>query len=163
MQNNLQYIAVRLRQIDRFYKGGGFSRDDIVDEDTTCPAVPYGDIYTQYEYKTNQVAHYIDSDSCALSRKITKGDIVMAGTGETKDEIGKPILYTGDEIVAVGGDVIVFHPHENINAEYVLYQLYSQASLKHRYIHGKGDIIVHIYPTVLGNTMISPQYKRSRL
>lgn len=145
---------VRLKQIGSFFKGGGFSRDNIVD-DTRCPAILYGDIYTKYEYKTSQVSHYIDADAYTVSRKITKGDIVMAGTGETKDEIGKPILYTGDEKVAVGGDVIVFSPNDNVNAEYILYQLYSQASLKHRYINGKGDIIVHIYPTALGNTTIS--------
>lgn len=57
--------------------------------------------------------------------------------------------------MAAGGDVIVFHPHEGVNVEYLLYQLYSQAALKHRYINGKGDIIVHIYPTALGNTIIS--------
>ncbi len=145
--------TVRLKQIGTFYKGGGFSRDNLVD-DTSCPAILYGDIYTQYDYKTSQITHYVDAEVYAASRKISKGDIVMAGTGETKDEIGKPILYTGEEIVAVGGDVIVFHPHDSVNAEYVLYQLYSHASLKHRYIHGKGDIIVHIYPTALGNTII---------
>lgn len=79
----------------------------------------------------------------------------MAGTGETKDEIGKSILYRGDEVVAAGGDVIVFRPNEGINVEYLLYQLYSQAALKHRYIHGKGDIIVHIYPAALGDMLIS--------
>lgn len=145
--------TVRLKQIGTFYKGGGFSRDNLVD-DTSCPAILYGDIYTQYDYKTSHITHYVDAEAYAASRKISKGDIVMAGTGETKDEIGKSILYTGEEIVAVGGDVIVFHPHDSINAEYVLYQLYSHASLKHRYIHGKGDIIVHIYPTALGNTII---------
>lgn len=146
--------TVRLKQIGTFYKGGGFSRDNLVD-DTSCPAILYGDIYTQYEYKTNKISHYVDPEAYAASRKISNGDIVMAGTGETKDEIGKPILYTGNEKVAVGGDVIVFHPHDGVNSEYILYQLYSQAALKHRYIHGKGDIIVHIYPTALGNTMIS--------
>ena len=39
--------------------------------------------------------------------------------------------------------------------KYLLYQLYSWAALKHRYINGKGDIIVHIYPTALGNTIIT--------
>ena len=78
----------------------------------------------------------------------------MAGTGETKDEIGKSILYLGEDVVAIGGDVIAFHPNEDVNVEYLLYQLYSQSALKHRYINGKGDIIVHIYPVALGNTVI---------
>lgn len=146
--------TVRLKQLGTFFKGGGFSRENLVEEEG-CPAILYGDIYTQYEYKTAVINHSIDGAAYSASRKISKGDIVMAGTEETKDEIGKSILYTGDEIVAVGGDVIVFHPNEGINAEYLLYQLYSQAALKHRYINGKGDIIVHIYPTALGSTIIA--------
>lgn len=146
--------TVRLKQLGTFFKGGGFSRENLVEEEG-CPAILYGDIYTQYEYKTAVINHSIDGAAYSASRKISKGDIVMAGTGETKDEIGKSILYTGDEIVAVGGDVIVFHPNEGINVEYLLYQLYSQAALKHRYINGKGDIIVHIYPTALGSTIIA--------
>lgn len=146
--------TVRLKQLGTFFKGGGFSRDNLV-EDEEYPAILYGDIYTQYEYKTSIITHHIDGTAYSASRKILKGDIVMAGTGETKDEIGKSILYMGDQIVAVGGDVIVFHPNEGINVEYLLYQLYCQAALKHRYINGKGDIIVHIYPTALGNTIIT--------
>ncbi len=146
--------TVRLKQLGTFFKGGGFSRENLVEEEG-YPAILYGDIYTQYEYKTAVINHSIDGAAYSASRKISKGDIVMAGTGETKDEIGKSILYTGDEIVALGGDVIVFHPNEGINVEYLLYQLYSQAALKHRYINGKGDIIVHIYPTALGSTIIA--------
>lgn len=146
--------TVRLRQLGTFFKGGGFSRNNLVEADE-YPAILYGDIYTQYEYKTAEITHHIDGAAYSASRKISKGDIVMAGTGETKDEIGKSILYMGDESVAAGGDVIVFHPNEGINVEYLLYQLYSQSALKHRYINGKGDIIVHIYPTTLGNTIIT--------
>lgn len=134
--------TVRLKQLGTFFKGGGFSRDNLV-EGGGYPAILYGDIYTQYEYKTSVITHSIDSNAYDVSRKIVKNDIVMAGTGEAKDKIGKSILYMGDEVVAVGGDVIVFRPNKGINVEYLLYQLYSQAALKHKYIHGKGDIIVH--------------------
>ena len=146
--------TVRLKQLGTFFKGGGFSRDNLV-EDEEYPAILYGDIYTQYDYKTSIITHHIDGTAYSASRKILKGDIVMAGTGETKDEIGKSILYMGDQIVAAGGDVIVFHPNGGINVEYLLYQLYSQTALKYRFINGKGDIIVHIYPTALGNTIIT--------
>lgn len=146
--------TVRLKQLGTFFKGGGFSRDNLV-KDEEYPAILYGDIYTQYDYKTSIITHHIDGTAYSASRKILKGDIVMAGTGETKDEIGKSILYMGDQIVAAGGDVIVFHPNGGINVEYLLYQLYSQTALKHRFINGKGDIIVHIYPTAMGNTIIT--------
>lgn len=146
--------TLRLKQLGTFSKGGGFSRDNLV-ETETYPAILYGDIYTQYEYKTSVIPHHIDGIAYSASRKISKGDIVMAGTGETKDDIGKSILYMGTQSVAVGGDVIIFHPNAKNNAEYLLYQLYSQAALKHRYISSKGDIIVHIYPTAIGNILIT--------
>ena len=146
--------TLRLKQLGTFSKGGGFSRDNLV-ETETYPAILYGDIYTQYEYKTSVIPHHIDGIAYSASRKISKGDIVMAGTGETKDDIGKSILYMGNQSVAVGGDVIIFHPNAKNNAEYLLYQLYSQAALKHRYISSKGDIIVHIYPTAIGNSLIT--------
>lgn len=146
--------TLRLKQLGTFSKGGGFSRDNLV-ETETYPAILYGDIYTQYEYKTSVIPHHIDGIAYSASRKISKGDIVMAGTGETKDDIGKSILYMGNQSVAVGGDVIIFHPNAKNNAEYLLYQLYSQAALKHRYISSKGDIIVHIYPTAIGNILIT--------
>lgn len=146
--------TLRLKQLGTFSKGGGFSRDNLV-ETETYPAILYGDIYTQYEYKTSVITHHIDGIAYSASRKISKGDIVMAGTGETKDDIGKSILYMGNQSVAVGGDVIIFHPNAKNNAEYLLYQLYSQAALKHRYISSKGDIIVHIYPTAIGNILIT--------
>jgi type I restriction enzyme S subunit len=145
--------TIRLRHLGTFFKGGGFSRANLVDDG--YPAVLYGDIYTQYEYKTSAINHFIDKSAYDSSRKILKSDIMMAGTGETKDEIGKAILYTGDQAVAIGGDIIVFRPNDDINPEFLLYHLYSQSSLKHRYINSRGDIIVHIYPLELGNTLIS--------
>lgn len=145
---------VRLKQLGSFSKGGGFSRENLVDENNDCPAILYGDIYTQYNYETSIITHHIDKDAYDNSRKISKGIMVLSGTGETKDEIGKPILYTGDEVVAVGGDVIVFTPYNGVNCEYILFYLYSQKALAFRYVNGKGDIIVHIYPKSLGDTII---------
>ena len=144
---------VRLKSLGKFEKGGGFSRDNLV-ESNGFPAVLYGDIYTQYTYQTSIITHQIDKTTYEKAPKIVKRDIVFAGTGETKDEIGKPILYNGDEVVAAGGDVIVFHTNNTINEEYLLFQLYSQKLLRFRYIKGKGDIIVHIYPKDLGDMFI---------
>lgn len=144
---------VRLKSLGRFEKGGGFSRDNLI-ESNGFPAVLYGDIYTKYTYQTSIITHQIDKNAYEKAPKIVKRDIVFAGTGETKDEIGKPILYNGNEVVAAGGDVIVFHTNNKINEEYLLFQLYSQESLKFRYIKGKGDIIVHIYPKDLGDILI---------
>ena len=61
--------VVRLKQLGTFFKGGGFSRDNLV-EDEEYPAILYGDIYTQYEYKTSIITHHIDGTAYSASRKI---------------------------------------------------------------------------------------------
>lgn len=65
--------TVRLKQLGTFFKGGGFSRDNLVGGG--CSAILYGDIYTQYEYKTYVITHSIDNAAYDASRKIVKGDI----------------------------------------------------------------------------------------
>ena len=140
----------RLKFLGQFHKGSNFSKDNLV-KTSQYPAILYGDIYTQYDYKTSIINHFIDKETYESAFKLHHGDIVMTGTGETKDEIGKAILYLGSMDVAVGGDIITFRPHSGLNKEYLLYQLYSQQSLYYRYIHGKGDIIVHISASAIGN------------
>lgn len=147
-------IECRLKNLGQFFKGGGFSRENLV-QTSECPALLYGDIYTQYEYETSEITHFIDGESYLDAPKLSYGDIVMAGTGETKDEIGKPILYSGNQSVAVGGDVIVFRPNSEVCKQFLLYQLYNDFAFFHRYIYGKGDIIVHIGMSALGNIRIS--------
>ena len=41
---------VRLGMLGKFDKGGGFSRENLINEDTANYAILYGDIYTKYKY-----------------------------------------------------------------------------------------------------------------
>lgn len=61
--------TVRLKQLGTFFKGGGFSRDNLVEEEE-YPAILYGDIYTQYEYKTSVITHHIDGDAMPLPERL---------------------------------------------------------------------------------------------
>ena len=61
--------TVRLKQLGTFFKGGGFSRDNLI-EGEEHPAILYGDIYTQYEYKASIIVHHIDGAAYSVSRKI---------------------------------------------------------------------------------------------
>ena len=131
----------------------GSSKDDLV-EGIGYPAIPYGDIYTQYCFTTSTINSFVNQSTFYGSTHIRRGDIVMTGTGETKEDIGKPVLYLGDSSVAVGGDVIIFHPNGTANTQYLLYYLCGQKALHHRFISSKGDIIVHISSSALASTPV---------
>lgn len=98
----------RLAFIGTFSKGAGVSKADLVENGS--PVILYGDIYTKYDIKVATVQRYIPPSVAKNGVKIVKGDILFAGSGETKEDIGKCIMYAGDGNGYAGGDVIIFRP-----------------------------------------------------
>ena len=99
--NKIKYLSNQL------FKGQGIKKDD-VDPSGSIPCIRYGEIYSKYSNTFNQCFSFINSNQ--LSHKqpfLQQGDIVFAITGELIEEIGKNVLYTGNEHCAVGGDIVV--------------------------------------------------------
>ena len=135
----------RLGSLGEFSKGGNISRDDL-QEYGKC-AILYGDIYTKYNIQTSIAKNHISEKTAEKSVRITKGDVLLTGSGETKEDIGKTIVYLGDEAF-IGGDVILFRQQNN-NSTFLSYALNSQYAKDYRYKESKGEIIVHIYASSL--------------
>ena len=138
----------RLGVLGLFSKGGNISRDNLTEEGE-CEAILYGDIYTKYTYFAQNIHNHISLQTAKQAVPIYGGDILMAGSGETKEDIGKTIIYQGDQAYA-GGDVIIFR-QKGINGKYLSSALNSQYAKDYRYRVSKGEIVVHIYPYALKN------------
>ena len=98
----------RLASLGKFSKGSGISRENLTEEGQ--PVILYGDIYTKYNIRTTKVVSHISLETAKNSVSLTKGDLLFTGSGETVEDIGKTIVYDGDERVFVGGDIIIFSP-----------------------------------------------------
>ena len=73
------------------------------------------------------------------------GDILFAGSGETKEEIGKAVAYLGGEKNAYcGGDILVLSPHSEHSSKYLGYVLNSRPVVVQKASRGQGDAVVHI-------------------
>ena len=108
------------------------------------PCVGYGDIYMKYDnYHFNKAQSYVDEYTASDSQPANKGTLFFTGTGETADEIGKCVCYTGEETIYVGGDIITFKP-TGINPLFLTYQQYQPFSLKNKASFGQGHSVVHI-------------------
>ena len=101
-----KWEEVRLGEIGVFFKGGGVPKDKITDTGNKC--LTYGDLYTKYDFVISGVKSYIDDDTANESVKIQYGDICFAGSGETKEDIGKCAAFIDNEFGYAGGDIIVF-------------------------------------------------------
>ncbi|WP_161594714.1 restriction endonuclease subunit S [Helicobacter sp. MIT 11-5569] len=136
----------RLVNFGIFLKGGNISRQDLIENGES--AILYGDIYMKYEISARFLDSKISKNTSLNAIPIYKGDILFAGSGETKEDIGKNIVYLGDEIAFAGGDVIIFRQKEN-NALFLSYALNTKYAKFYKSIESKGEIIVHIYASNL--------------
>lgn len=143
----------RLGEVGSFSKGGGISKLELSEEGLPC--IRYGEIYTTHDYIIKEFKSFISEDVSKLSKRIYKGDILFAGSGETLEDIGKAVAFIGEEEAFSGGDIIIFSPtKDEVQSESLAYMLDSYCVRKQRARLGVGTQIVHIYAKDLKTILI---------
>lgn len=139
-----EWKKVKLGEIGIFFKGFGVSKDEIKSyERYKC--LTYGDIYTKYEIKIENVRSFISQDVANISKQIQYGDICFASSGETAKDIGKCAVFVDGSIGYAGGDIIIFRNKTNVNPITLAYILNSEEVNKQKSSLGQGHSVVHIY------------------
>lgn len=131
----------RLGELGKFSKGQGIRKDEAQSGDIPC--IRYGEIYTKHENVIKVFYSFISPSVAKTVKKIKQGDILFAGSGETKEEIGKCVANLISEEAYAGGDIVILSP---LNADSLLlgYLLNSPPIAKQKSSKGQGDAVVHI-------------------
>jgi type I restriction enzyme, S subunit len=124
-----------------FRKGKGISRAEVRSDGIPC--VRYGEIYTRHHDVVREFGSFIDESAASESEPIGRGDVLFACSGETAEEIGKCVAYTGDHRAYAGGDIIIFRP-QNDNPIFLAYLLNSPTLATQKSRMGQGHSVVHI-------------------
>ena len=144
--NKIKYLSSSI------FKGQGIKKDD-VDPNGSIPCIRYGEIYSKYSNTFNQCFSFITSNQLSPKQPILQqGDIVFAITGELIEEIGKNILYTGNEHCAVGGDIVV--ARINGNTRFINYALNSSYCQNQKSCNKFKLKVVHISSFEIGNIIL---------
>ena len=135
------WATVRLGSLGTFHKGKGIKRDDVVTSGVPC--IRYGQIYTEYENYVFTTKSFVSNETAATAFLLRTGDLLFAGSGETRDEIGKCVAYVGELSAVAGGDIVVLRG-KSFNPVFcgLLLNTPSVAIQKSR--SGQGDAVVHI-------------------
>ncbi len=136
---------------DVLNKGNGITKEQVYENGDT-PCIRYGEIYTKYNYgffDTYSRTNKKEIDSVKVAHY---GDILFTGTGELIEEIGKNVVYLGNDSILVGGDIIIGkHHHNPIFLNLALLCPLSQEQ-KGR---GKSKLkVVHISAAEIGNIIL---------
>jgi len=144
--------VVQLSAIGKFSKGQGIRKDEAINGEIPC--VRYGELYTRHNDYIKQYYSFITRDTSQTSKKLKTGDILFAGSGETKEDIGKCAAFLDDIEAYAGGDIVLFSP-TNVNSLYLGYLLNAPIVQKQKASKGQGDAIVHISAHQLGSLQIA--------
>lgn len=122
-EKNVRWVA--MGEVGKFVRGRRFTKADYVNTGIEC--IHYGDIYTQYGTVTETAVSHLRADMRSTLRYAGPGDLIIAGVGETVEDVGKAVAWLGHGEVAIHDDCFAFR--HSLNPRFVSY--YFQTSAFH--------------------------------
>ena len=97
---------------------------------------------------------WISREVAETATPLRRGDIVFAGSGETKEEIGKCVALVDDVEAYAGGDIVILRPN-GANSLFLGYLLNTPTVASQKASRGQGDAVVHISASALASINLS--------
>lgn len=103
--------------VGTFARGRRFTKADLVE--AGIPSIHYGEIYTHYGVAADTAASQVRGDIEASLAFALPGDVVLAGVGETVEDVGKAVAWLGETPVAIHDDTFRFR--SDLDPKFVSY------------------------------------------
>lgn len=150
-----EWAVQRLGELGHFLKGRGIRKDEALSGHLAC--IRYGEIYTQHDDCIKAYHSWISKDVARTAVSLRRGDLLFAGSGETKQEIGKCAAFLDHIEAYAGGDIIILRPYAS-DSVFMGYYLNTQMINAQKASRGQGDAVVHISASALSTIeVIVPQ------
>lgn len=132
------------------YRGSGIRRDQVTKDGIPC--VRYGEIYTTYNISFNECVSHTNINLISSPKYFEYGDLLFAITGESVEDIGKTIAYTGNDKCLLGGDIICMK--HNQDPKFMAYALSTESAIRQKGL-GKTKLkVVHTNASALKEILI---------
>ncbi|EGL7219001.1 restriction endonuclease subunit S [Salmonella enterica] len=120
-----------LAEIGEFIRGKRFTKADYAEDGIS--AIHYGEIYTRYGVWTSHALSKVRFDMADSLRYAKLGDVIIAGVGETVDDVGKAVAWIGNEKVAIHDDSYAFR--HSMNPKFISYVMQTAAFIDEKAKH----------------------------
>jgi type I restriction enzyme S subunit len=147
----MEWKITNLGELGGFSKGKGISKSQVTTDGLPC--VRYGEIYTVHDNVITEFYSFIHRGVARNSQRLKKNDILFAGSGETRDEIGKCAAFVHDIEAYAGGDIVILSPVFG-DSRFLGYLLNSPCIITQKASAGQGDAVVHISARHLSSIQI---------
>lgn len=116
-ESGVKHLPMGDESIGEFIRGGGLQKKDFTDSGVGC--IHYGQIYTHYGTSANKTKSFVSEEFAKKARIAKYGDLVIATTSETDEDLCKAVAWLGNEEIAVSSDACYYR--HNLNPKYVAY------------------------------------------
>ncbi|MEU2169506.1 restriction endonuclease subunit S [Micromonospora chersina] len=111
------WSAAPLSEAGTLARGRRFVKSDYVKSGLGC--IHYGQIYTDYGASATRTVTYLPESFRGSMRLAQPGDVVIAGTSENVEDVGKAVAWLGEDDVAVHDDCFIFR--HDLDPKFVSY------------------------------------------
>ena len=123
MEEDRKLNIVTLGEIGEFTRGNGLQKKDFQEEGN--PVIHYGQIYTKYGFIAEKVLSYVNDEIFSKLRKAQKNDILIATTSENIEDVGKSVVWLGENEIGFSGDMYSYRTEQN--SKYIAYYFQTNA------------------------------------
>lgn len=141
MEEDRRLNIVTLGEIGEFTRGNGLQKKDFLDEGN--PVIHYGQIYTKYGFVAEKVLSYVSDEIFSKLRKAQKNDILIATTSENVEDVGKSVVWIGDEEIGFSGDMYSYRTQQN--SKYIAYYFQTNAFQRQKERKATGTKMIRIH------------------
>lgn len=110
---------VPMGELGQFIRGRRFTKADMVESGLPC--IHYGEIYTHYGVSTESTLSRVDAALGPSLRFAEPNDVVIAGVGETVEDVAKAVAWLGSDRVAIHDDSFAFR--SDADPRYIAYAM----------------------------------------
>lgn len=110
---------LKLGLLGTFERGKRFTKADYRKQG--IPSIHYAEVYTDYDLATKTTSSRVREELANSLQYAHTGDLVIACTGETKEDIAKAIVWEGEGDVAVHDDCTILHTGSSLLPRYAAY------------------------------------------
>jgi len=141
-----------LGDVGQLIRGNGLPKSDFTE--SGVPAIHYGQIYTYYGLSATLTKSFVSSESAKKLRKVDKGDVVITNTSENHEDVGKAMVYLGEQQAVTGGHATIFKPSEIILGKYFVYFTQTSVFTNEKRKYAKGTKVIDVSATDMAKIQI---------
>lgn len=150
--NGIEVEWITLGETGELVRGNGLQKKDFTE--TGVPAIHYGQIYTYYGLSTIETKSFVSPELAAKLRKVNKGDVVITNTSENLEDVGKALVYLGENQAVTGGHATIFKPNEMILGKYFAYFTQTVEFSNEKRKYAKGAKVIDVSATDMAKIKI---------